>query len=130
MQIVERIHCEQVNTTNEKVEWPKIRCLCFQKDEPYMIFYKYAVVDDGFKCIDISKRTIARPRLTFAVNLPLMHPAGCTISLTKHGDITSLMKHVPSCHHAFYQRLKYGGRANKFDVDLDLSFGDSGADEE
>ena len=41
-----------------------------------------------------------RPVLPFAVNLPLLHPDGCKISLAKHRDIMSFisMSHLVTMH--------------------------------
>ena len=114
----------KVDTEGRKVEWLQIRWLRFVKEEPYKIYFKYAVDEEQFRCIDIAKRTRGRP------GLPVLNPDGREVSQAKYKDIISLIKYVPPCHQGFYKQLRHGGGAAEVEVDLDILLHESDAEED
>lgn len=111
----------KVDVDGEKVEWLKIHWLCFRREEPKKIFFKYSSNEDvPFRCIDLSRIGGARNRRNIdlgALVLTELYPRGRVIAAPKLRDLQSLLQFVPPVHHAFYNHLL--GNDNQEDGGLD-----------
>lgn len=93
----------KVSVEKSKVSWPRIQWLQFQKEQPFLIFYKYSNEDIvQFECIDVKKR-----KSTLIVdNLELLYPNGNIISEEKKIDLLKLLQFIPPTHHDFYNNIR------------------------
>jgi len=63
-----------LNTEKEKLNWMKIKWMIFQKNEPYIMQYKYDQQETVFKKIDTSmKRVAGRKQEWTSVNLDIKY---------------------------------------------------------
>lgn len=63
-----------LNTEKEKLNWMKIKWMIFQKNEPYIMQYKYDQQETVFKKIDTSmKRGAGRKQEWTSVNLDIKY---------------------------------------------------------
>jgi len=119
----------KVDTEGLKVEWLKIRWLCFKCEAPKKIFFKYSNNEDvPFRCIDLS--CIGGPQNRSDINLgslvlPDLYPQGREIAGPKLRDLQTLLQFVPPIHHAFYNQFIVndnaddGGLIEEQDIELD-----------
>jgi len=93
-------HNTTLNTEKEKVNWLKIEWMRFQKNEPYIMQYKYDQQETVFKKIDTSmKRGAGRKKEWTSVSLDMrriepqqLNPQKCFYTVWAIIDLTIFQK--------------------------------------
>lgn len=110
----EMIKNQKVNTLNESVQWLKIKWLRFQKSEPFIIQYKYELLEDEFMEINIHQKKIRTrianptPRSDWgSTNLKLKNSKPIPISDAKKKDQIFLLSKgvIPADYKSFIDNL-------------------------
>lgn len=83
-----------VNTNKEKVQWLKIKWLRFEKENPFLIKYKYELYDEDFLVINtFDKRKLrGRPQEWASLALPKKYTQRLPVSTKKKSDLLSLLR--------------------------------------
>jgi len=102
------------NTVGEAVNWLRIKWLCFCKNKPYIIQYKYQISDEEFLELNVSSRR-GRPSVMLSNVVPA-YTQRLPISALKKADLLALLKSkiIPVEHASFYTKLPSSAKARDF----------------
>lgn len=87
----------------------KMQWLHFERESPFILFYKNDVSDDvfyPFKEMNLANET-SRPWRSLQVELPLLYQQPPMIKYKKYKDLIDLLQFIPPVNHAFYQNLAH-----------------------
>lgn len=101
-----------LNTDKEKVNWLKVKWLRFEKNDPYIIKYKYDL-NGTFMEINIhQKRNSGRKKLWAGVSLASKYPQCLPVTREKKADLEWMMqqKIIPDDYRHFYSGITSSNR--------------------
>ena len=99
----------KATTHGQKVEWLSMRWIQVNKDKPFHFRFRYSHNTlEGWKIVDLNRKTKGRPPVISHLPLPVLHGSGRAINKKKVEDLTymSLIQFVPPIYHDFYKGLQ------------------------
>lgn len=93
----------------------KIRCIQIRKEEPNIIYFKYAFEDADFEAIQVTgKSRRGHPSKESMCEPPKKYPGRIPISVAKKNDLISLCKSgvIPEDYHTFYENIPSASKTN------------------
>lgn len=116
--IVNRKH----DTDKKKVNWLKIRSMCYKKQSPFIIEMRNE--ENEIQKVNLKKKNI-EPESFQTCELPFLFPNGHAITKQKFKDLMDLKKFLLAEHHQFYNDLKFNEQ-----TELDYGLASDVSDEE
>ena len=84
-----------------------MRWIQVNKDKPFHFRFRYSHNTlEGWKIVDLNRKTKGRPPVICHLPLPVLHGNGRAINKKKVEDLMSLIQFVPPIYHDFYKGLQ------------------------
>lgn len=122
--------------TKEPVNWFKTHTIKYIKGQPFQLYVEsyddlkqkfneaLEIQQDYSKVIPIHKKGVNVANFG-AIELPILYPAGRTISTDKKKDLLDLLDFIPLEFHSFYINLNYGVVAQTNEARILIDYDDS-----